>query len=304
LIKFSVRINARYDSGGVKIWASIFSSAYFNYDWGTAMTENLKTELVMVDHLSRDQLEEQLDHLSRLSTDDLRRELVRSLKMTADSLVKLALIVRSLEQRGEDLSSLKIGMMPYLRQIAYGQILPEVVVRYAEQPMLVRAISSLPFPDQEHLSTGGKVEMAVRRDDGTLDHRLVDPLHLGRDQIHQVFTRGRIRSPEEQLVMLEAKPRLVAKMAATETIEGIKVDHKRRGLIIGRRFVPAATVVEALAKLARTTMLDEGDSDDPDVQFSFYLSSAERDRMRDAAHQGNTTMKMLVRRCLRAAGLI
>jgi hypothetical protein len=291
LIKFSVRINARYDSGGVKIWASIFSSAYFNYDWGTAMTENLKTELVMVDHLSRDQLEEQLDHLSRLSTDDLRRELVRSLKMTADSLVKLALIVRSLEQRGEDLSSLKIGMMPYLRQIAYGQILPEVVVRYAEQPMLVRAISSLPFPDQEHLSTGGKVEMAVRRDDGTLDHRLVDPLHLGRDQIHQVFTRGRIRSPEEQLVMLEAKPRLVAKMAATETIEGIKVDHKRRGLIIGRRFVPAA-------------MLDEGDSDDPDVQFSFYLSSAERDRMRDAAHQGNTTMKMLVRRCLRAAGLI
>ncbi|MHB8397391.1 MAG: hypothetical protein ACYDCI_00430 [Candidatus Limnocylindrales bacterium] len=267
-----------------------------------------KTELALVDHLSAAQLAEQLDALRSLSVDELRRELARSLRMTAESLVRLALIVRSLEERGDNLSELKIGLMPYLRQIAYGQILPEVVVRYAERPALVRAISALPFPDQEHLSSGGKVELALRGPNGELDHRLVDPLYLDQRQIGLVFTRGRIRAIEEQIILLESSAARTVKIEPTETIDAIKIDRKRGGLVIGRRFVPAATVVHALARLASPSDGDgdgDGDGDDARVEkTTVALSRSERERLREAAHRGGTHITVLVRRTLRAAGLI
>jgi hypothetical protein len=193
--------------------------------------------------------------------------------------------------------------MPYLRQIAYGQVLPEVIVRYAEQPSLVRTIASLPFPDQEYLSNGGKVELAVARDDGSLDHRLVDPLHLSRDQMRLVFARGRIRPPEEQIVLITDRPRRKAATPPIETLDGIRIDHKRRGLIIGRRFVPAATVVEALARLAKSVLADD-EEEEREVQLAITLSAGERDRLRDAARLGNTKMVALARRALRTLGLI
>jgi hypothetical protein len=266
-------------------------------------TNNPQTDLVMVDHLSRDQLAEQLDDLGRLSTEDLRRELARSLRMTAESLVRLALIVRSLESRGEDLSGLKIGMLPYLRQIAYGQVLPEVVVRYAEQPMLVRAISALPFPDQEHLTTGGKVALAVRREDGTLDHRLVDPLHMNRHQVAQVFTRGRIRPPEEQIVRLESLPRPRQK-TATESIDSIVIDRSRGGLVIGRRFYSAATMVEALTLLASPPESEPVSNEELSAAIQIRVTQSEHDRIRRAAIEANTKIYVMVRRALRIAGLI
>ncbi len=259
------------------------------------------TEIATVDHLSHDQLAQELDNLRALSTEDLRRELARSLRMTAESLVRLALIVRSLEERGDDLSDLKIGLMPYLRQIAYGQVLPEVVMRYAEQPMLVRAISALPFPDQEHLSNGGKVAMALRHDDGSLDHRLVDPLYMDRKQVRLVFARGRIRPPEEQIVLIESGPRPAPKLPPTESLGGIKIDYKRRGLVIGRRFASAATVTMALAKLAAPT-------DDDDVERTksvpVPLTDAEHRRLKTRSAETDIAMTDLIRRALRASGLI
>ena len=261
------------------------------------------TDLVMVDHLSRNQLEEQLDALSRLTVEELRRDLARSLRMTAESLVRLALIVRSLETRGEDLSDLKIGLMPYLRQIAYGQVLPEIVVRYAERPMLVRAIAALPWPDQEHLSNGGKVPLAIRREDGSLDHRLVDPLHMDRKQVVQVFSRGRIRSPEEQIVAMQSEPR-PPKISPVESIESIKIDRRRGGLVIGRRFHKPAVIVQALSLLASSPESDDGDDEIRTQAVAIKLTTEEHDRLRRVAVESHSTQITLVRRALRVSGLI
>jgi hypothetical protein len=241
-----------------------------------------------------------------LTVEELRRELARSLRMTAESLVRLALIVRSLETRGEDLSELKIGLLPYLRQIAYGQVLPEVVVRYAERPMLVRSIAALPWPDQERLSNGAKVALAVRCPDGTLDHRMVDPLYMDRAQVQQVFARGRIRPPEEQLVALEANRTPRAKAPAAEAIDDIRIDRGRNGLIVGRKFVPLATIVEALALLRDR----DGSGADIDEESSEYttlsirVDAVQHERIRRAAYEGNTKVATLVRRALVAYGLI
>jgi len=244
--------------------------------------------------------------LVQMSTDKLRAALTAALARTVAQLTKLAWIVRILEERGEDLTDLRLGLMPYLRQIAYGQVLPEVVVRYAEHHALIRAISALPLPDQERLAKGEHVQLAVRRPDGTADHRMVDPLHLVRDQVSRVFARGRLRTLEEQIVLLEAAPAKPAAGTAPTTVSGVHVDRKRRGLRIGRKFVAVAAVTEALALLSGPAdPAPESDDDDGrTVQFGFMLTEAEYDRIREAAHQGRTKMSTLTRQALRAAGLI
>src|SRR5271157_1277362 len=108
-------------------------------------------------------LEDEYLELARLETIQLRQELTQSLHVTAAHLRRLAIIVRLLEERGEDLTDLRIGLLPYLRQIALGQILPEVIVRFAESPWMIRLVGSLPLPDQKRLSDGDRVTLVVPR---------------------------------------------------------------------------------------------------------------------------------------------
>lgn len=142
-----------------------------------------------------------------LALDDaaLQQELIDGLRLTAASLMRLACIVRILEERGKDLSDLRIGLLSYLRKIAYGQVLAEVVVRFAEHPDLMRRVSQLPIPDQERLASGEPIQLAVWRVGGGTDHRMVDPLSLTKKQIGQVFGPARLRPLHEQIVRMEAK---------------------------------------------------------------------------------------------------
>src|SRR5262245_11330835 len=128
-------------------------------------------------------IEAELSRFADLDTESLRAELARCMSDTASHLLRLAAIVRVLEERGEDLSDLKIGMVRHLRRIAYGQILPEVVVRFGSSAMLIDKIGSLPLPDQRRIASGEPVKMLV----GGGDYRMVDPLNMTQRQVHQAF---------------------------------------------------------------------------------------------------------------------
>lgn len=245
--------------------------------------------------------------LTDLSTDKLRAALVSTMAKTVAQLTRLAWIVRILEERGEDLGDLKISLVPYLRQIAYGQILPEVVMRYGERPSLVRAISALPLPDQQRLAAGERVVLALRAPDGSVDHRMVDPLTLTSSQVARVFAKDRIRPVDEQLVMAEGekprKPKLL-----TVAVGPVRVDRKRNGLIVGRTFVPTAMVVDALAQL-REPISETGDIDDAEEEAGAHpvtvlLDPAQFERLRTAAFDARTKHSVLIRRALIAYGLI
>lgn len=67
--------------------------------------------------------------LALKTVEELRAEVKRLLGITAENLVKLAAVVRELENRGEDISQLRLSILPNLRAIAGGKILPEVVVK-------------------------------------------------------------------------------------------------------------------------------------------------------------------------------
>lgn len=90
----------------------------------------------------------QMTYLSGLSDVELDLELSSSLEITANALLRLAIILKIKEDRGHDLSQLKIGMIEHLRRIATGQLLPEVVVRWADRPSVIRRLAKLTIDEQ------------------------------------------------------------------------------------------------------------------------------------------------------------
>ena len=243
-------------------------------------------------------LPEELSNLATLDNAGLREELSRSIRMTAAHLLRLAWIVRLLEERGEDLADLRLGLITYLRRIAYGQVLPEVVVRFAESPLMVQTIAQLPAPDQARIAAGDPVTLMVRRPDGTFDRRLADPLRMRRDQAWQVFAKGRIRDEGEQILYLEDREKGTVRTSKRAANSAIQPDPARGGLIVGKRFVPSGLVVSALAEMG-------GDlSDDPpEIALGIKLTEAEHVALKNAATRAGISMNVLVRRSLLVSGL-
>lgn len=239
--------------------------------------------------------------LAAMSTEDLREELAASLRMTAESLLRVALVVRTLEERGEDLSDLRIGILPYLRQIAYGQVLPEVVVRFGRSPSLVRRIGALPIPDQRRLAAGDAVELIVVGREGERDHLRVDPLHMSQDQVVLAFGPGRIRPLEEQAAMLHGrKPERPPSTGAGK----IKVDHKTGRLKVGRTALDVADVLNAVAELRIGREEAEGPEGDATKPVVVYLTEDQHRALKVLAAQKDNTMSGLILRAMHAAGLI
>lgn len=248
--------------------------------------------------------DEDLRILAAMSTAKLRAELSRVLDLTAKNLMRLALIVRALEERGEDLSDLRLGLLTYLRQIAYGQVLPEVVVRFAESPLLVRAIAALPGPDQRRLASGEPVPLVVARGEHGHDIRMADPLKMTGEQIRQVFGKGRLRDEAEQVLMMEGSAgKKISRSRPRNKVGSIMVDRRNRGLVIGKEFVPVAQVIEALALLG-----EQGDEPEDDDAYSSpvvtNLTVSQHTAVKEAANRGRTTVAALVRRAMSAYGLL
>lgn len=237
--------------------------------------------------------ESELARMAGMDTAELKLELTASLNLTASHLMRLAIIVRTLEERGEDLSDLRIGLLNYLRRIAYGQVLPEIIVRFAEYPSLVQRISHLPIPEQQRLSQGDPV--AVAEGDG--DHRLIDPLLLTSEQVRLVFAKDRLRAVPEQAAMLRESPRKRRPVKHGR----IKTDKTRGGIVVQRTFLPVGDVLAALADLSG----DEIDLSEADTTMvPVKLTTAEHMRLKVLAAKSNCTLTDLIRRAMRSHGLL
>lgn len=242
-----------------------------------------------------------MDEFSRLEALDnqsLKAELANALSMTAANLLRLATIVRILEDRGEDLTELRIGMLGYLRRIACGQILPEVVVRFGEFPSLVQRVGNLPLGEQKQLASGEPVKLIVYRDTG-VEHRLLDPLKLTGPQVVQVFARDHIRDESEQIAIIES--RMANKPKKTIRARKVKADPKRGGLVIGRNFATVEEILEGLAELGGA---DFDEDIEGEASVLVPLSAAEHRQLKVKAAKSAVGMSGLARRALCAAGLI
>lgn len=240
-----------------------------------------------------------LAELNTLSSEELRRQLTVSLNVTAQQLLRMAAIVRILEERGDDLSDIRGALPGYLRRIAYGQMLAEVVVRFADSQQLVKRISQLPIPDQRRLAAGEPIEVAVVTDQGT-ERRMVDPLNLRGPLLAQVFASDHIRTLPEQVAIIEAR-RLVAPKPR-QPRSRVRGDRELGGIFVGRAFAKQEEVLQALAELQPEPEADDGAGGM--VPITVHITAADHRHLKVRAAQAGCTLQDLYRRALAAAGLI
>jgi len=149
-----------------------------------------------------------------MSTNDLQTVFNRCLSSIAENIVHMAAIVRVLEGRGQDLTNVKNGMLPLLRRIGCGQVLPEIVSQFNGFPKLLRKAQALPLADQRALLGGTPIPVAFVTDKGTT-HRVIAPLSMSPGEVDQVLANDHIRDIGEQVSYIAAK----ARPAATATAE-------------------------------------------------------------------------------------
>lgn len=175
-------------------------------------------------------VEDRCSELATTSTPELLLRLQSAISVTVEKLLEIAAIVRVLEDRGEDLDSLKMGMIDWFRRIAYGQCLPEVFERYRYKPRLLEAVAALPIPDQSKLSAPCSLPVLVLSA-GEVSERQVDPVDMTAREIRQVFGKGRLRNLTEQRGWLEDH-RQSRISVQVELESGVVVDKKKRCLVI------------------------------------------------------------------------
>ncbi len=136
-------------------------------------------------------------------TEALKASLSEILAITAESIARAATIISILEDRGEDLSQLKIGLMGYLRRVACGQVLPDVVARFMGSSVL-RHVSCLPIQDQQRCLSMETVKLATV-EHGNVDTREKPIMLLDPSESRQVFARDHIRDVAEQASWLRSQ---------------------------------------------------------------------------------------------------
>lgn len=181
-----------------------------------------------------------------MTTEELKQNLAETLGLTARSLLRCACLIHVLErERSEDLSGLRIGILPHLRRIATGQLLPEVVVRFAGKPSLIAVVGNLPLDDQRRLAAGDSVALIVYADGGGRTVRMMDPLNMTPRQVSQAFARDHIRHETEQHAILDDRREKAAR-PIPESVGKLRIDKERGGVMVGRHFVPLADLVQAV----------------------------------------------------------
>ncbi|HUT57157.1 MAG TPA: hypothetical protein VNA25_04715 [Phycisphaerae bacterium] len=180
------------------------------------------------------------DELVTKTTDELVKELLECFEITAAKLGRAAKIVRQLDDRGYDFSSLRLVGINWLRRIAYNQMLPEVMEKFRSDSTLVDKIASLPLNEQARLvAEDGSVEMVCLADNGEFTVRKVAPGEMTKQEMRIAFCRGGIRTLAEQRGYIEDK-RLRASMRSTEHLEdGVEINRKKKTITLHGTFRPS-----------------------------------------------------------------
>jgi len=176
---------------------------------------------------------------------ELRKMMIDALSLSVEQIIRLAAIVRRLEELGDDLSDMNFTLLPQLRKVAYGQVLPELVVNLIGKPLLLRKACALPIPDQQRIAADDALK--VMESGG--DHRMVPVSKMSGRDINQVFGPDCIRDDAEQASWLREKANAKPPTEAKWDREKIYLDRRRQGLVVGKRFIPASDLAHYLSQL-------------------------------------------------------
>lgn len=236
--------------------------------------------------------------LTTMSISELHDQLKICMSDTAKQIRRMADIVKALEDRGEDMSNLRIGMLSYLRRIASGQVDEQVITRYSSLPTLVHRISSLPINDQRKIIADGAVECLGKNGDVVE----IAPENLLANQVTQVFAKdGHIRSIEEQKEYIAA--RSAAKKPKPQSgLKNVRLIPELDKIRFGRRDFSRTQILELLALLSGPRNYEEEDSREKTAIIK--LTDDEHRKLKILAAENDTTMSAIILDSLRATGVI
>lgn len=182
---------------------------------------------------------------SGLSEHKLLNEFKALITATVENVRRQAVLVRLLEEGGADLSDITSPWLDDLRRVAYGQLVPELIVLATRNRAVFWQAKKLPVPDQTKLAKDEPLPVVVHREGYGPEPRMVKPSRMQDWEIRQVIGSGHIRSEAEQVSYLD-NPR---NRRASRVAEPIVVDMKNRQIIVsGDRIILTASQLLDYAK--------------------------------------------------------
>jgi hypothetical protein len=183
--------------------------------------------------------------LSQLSNDDLLKRLAETFDLTIGCLMRTAALYREAVRRKLDVPQFRAGLLAYIPLISVGTAAPEAVAAFAGYLSILKKITLLPIAEQRRLATGGTVEVAERKADGTFDTRALPftAILATPDRVRLVLGDRCLRTIPEQVAILTAP----ARTTPTTTVMGnVSVSKRDKVVRIGKAVAPLADVVAAL----------------------------------------------------------
>lgn len=177
----------------------------------------------------------------------LRDMLLRAIGSEVEHVVRISTLVRRLEEMGESLEDFPCStLLPWYRRVAYGQLMPEVLVQFGQHKALARRTMGLSIPEQRLIVCNGPIK--VMEPGG--DSRQVPAFDLSPRELKQVFDRDHLRTEAEQMAWIRDQQR-EAHMSQTGGGDEpeIKLDRRHGRIWIGKRAFSRKQILGWLADL-------------------------------------------------------
>jgi hypothetical protein len=167
----------------------------------------------------------------------------RCLAITVGTVLKIAAIVKRLEELNFNLRELNVPNLEFFRKVSQGAVVPEVYVNFIGMPAIMRKIASLPVGDQKKITDGKKLKVMLRAGDFVM----VSAEEMTNAQSKQVFASDHIRNDSEQAAWLIERDQHAETVTPSDPI---MVDRKRNGIVVGELFISARELATFLGRLA------------------------------------------------------
>lgn len=199
--------------------------------------------------------------LETLSTTELKQLLAQAVSVTAKLIEVLANVWRILEDRGEDLSDMRTGIMRYLPMIASGKTDSSVVLKFAGQQVLLREVALLPNAEQKRLACGEKIPLVSMLNDGSYKTELVDVSSIHVRYYRQIFKMGEIRSEQEQKNWLNEQLTASRRKPKQQKIRKkmVTIDKEKQALKCGTVSILLSDILKTFAQNSGKTVDEVAD---------------------------------------------
>lgn len=240
----------------------------------------------------------EMAELSELSNAALRRELTKTLTVTAQNLVRLAAIWCELDRRGDDMSDLRGGLCSWMPLIGTGRLAAEAVVAFASKPWILKAIEGVSLGEQRRLAKGGKVTVYSAEKSEEMQLAAI-PVRL----LTCVISDGIVHSESEQRMQAEAR-NISRRESVVAPKHTVKVDRSRGMISIGNLKTPVAPVIAALAAAAGAGGVIIDSVERPAKTIVGKVTDEEKERLKAAGKAHGLEEWEMVRRAVVAMWLL